>query len=410
MHTLYNLGIRCYGIVLHLAALFSDKARLWIYGRKEWRVRYQGLRDLKEGFWFHCASLGEFEQGRPLMEELKLAHPNVPLLITFFSPSGYTIRKDYELADWVGYLPLDTPDNARYFVELIAPKQAFFVKYEFWANYLVELKKKDIPTYCVSGLFRPDQRFFKVSGGFFREVLGCFDQLFVQNIQSAELLSSIGLDNVIVSGDTRYDRVVQNARQPISNEVIKKFVADERAFVIGSCWPVDEDVVFSFIQSGQIGGKVVIAPHEINEAHITAIEQRFNIPALRLTKCTMDTDFEHVRILILDCIGQLANAYRFGSFAYVGGAFGKGLHNILEPAVFGLPVIFGPNYAKFPEAKAFIDEGIGFSVSNKEEFSVALDHITVNLAVLSVKATSFIVSNSGATATILNALNEKSTQ
>jgi 3-deoxy-D-manno-octulosonic-acid transferase len=410
MHALYNLGIRCYGLILNLAALFVPKARLWVNGRKGWRGRYQELSNYQDGYWFHCASLGEFEQGRPVMEALRNMHPERPLIVTFFSPSGYEIRKNYEGADWVGYLPLDTPKNARDFVQLARPSQVFFVKYEFWANYLVELKRQRIPAYCVSGLFRPTHRFFKPYGGFFRSVLTCFDHFFVQTSTSQLLLNQIGFTNVTLSGDTRYDRVLQNASQVVDNSVIRSFAGDSKVFVVGSSWSEDEEVIFPFIESGEIATKIIIAPHEIGEKHIQNITAKLSVPYARFTECDSSTQLDEVRVLILDCIGQLANAYRFGAVAYVGGAFGKGLHNILEPAVFGLPVIFGPRHEKFPEAAEFIAAGIGFSISTKQEFQLALNSITANQVELSDKAKAFIQSKSGATEIILRTLNEKSTR
>lgn len=410
MHVLYNLGIQCYGLILNLAVLFVPKARLWVDGRKDWRTRYQELSNYRDGYWFHCASLGEFEQGRPVMEALRKMHPEKPLIVTFFSPSGYEIRKNYEGADWVGYLPLDTPKNARDFVQLARPTQVFFVKYEFWANYLFEVKRQRIPAYCVSGLFRPTQRFFKPYGGFFRSVLTCFDHFFVQTSTSQLLLNQIGFTNVTLSGDTRYDRVLQNASQVTDNAVIGSFSGDAKVFVMGSSWREDEEVILPFIESGEIASKVIIAPHEIGEKHIQDITAKLSVPYARFTACDSSAPMEDVQVLILDCIGQLANAYRFGSIAYVGGAFGKGLHNILEPAVFGLPVIFGPNHDKFPEASDFIQAGIGFSISSKHEFEQAFSYAKANQGELANKAKAFIQSKSGATEIILRTLNEKSTR
>jgi 3-deoxy-D-manno-octulosonic-acid transferase len=410
MHAFYNLGIHCYGLAVRCASPFSKKAALWVNGRAQWRKRFSVLSELNQVVWFHCASLGEFEQGRPVMEALKKAHPDKSLVVTFFSPSGYEIRKNYELADWVGYLPLDTPKNARDFIHLIKPEQVFFVKYEFWANYLFELRRQKIPAYCVSGLFRPSHRFFKSYGGFFRSVLGCFEHFFVQTEQSKELLNAVGFSNVTVSGDTRYDRVLQNAQQVQANEWIRRFSNEEPVFVIGSSWSQDEEIVFRGIQDGIISGKIIIAPHEIDSGHIRQIQQNIGMPSLCFTECHSDSPFERARVLILDCIGQLANAYRFGTLAYVGGAFGKGLHNILEPAVFGLPVIFGPNHSKFPEAQEFIDAGIGFSIADYGQFRQAYIQIQENQAKLSKMASDFVQSKSGATSLIMKVLNEKSTR
>lgn len=403
MHALYNLGIRSYGALVWFAQFFNPKAKQWILGRKNWRKTLSSHPEIKGCYWFHCASLGEFEQGRPLMEELRKAQPTVNILVTFFSPSGYEIRKNYAGADLIVYLPLDTPKNARDFIQLVRPQQAFFVKYEFWANYLFELKKCGIPVYNISGVFRPEQRFFKRNNTFSPSILTCFTHFFVQNESSAKLLHGIGLSNVTVSGDTRYDRVLSNAQRVTPHPILANFVANQPTLVMGSSWPVDEQLIFPLITNGTITERIIIAPHEIDEAHIVSIEQQLPHLTKRLSTCTAETDFSHIQVLIIDCIGLLANAYSHGTYAYVGGAFGKGLHNILEPAVFGLPVIFGPNHAKFPEAAAFINAGIGFSIANSTEFEAARNAV-LHAAEIHERTKQFIQDQAGATAMILKHL------
>ena len=403
MHFFYNLGIIGYGIFLRIAALFNPKAKKWVIGRTNWRKNVtDNYVSSSTCIWFHCASLGEFEQGRPLIEKIKKLNPNQKIVLTFFSPSGYEIRKNYELVDLVSYLPLDTPKNARDFIRLINPSQAYFIKYEFWANYLFELQTKEIPVYCVSGLFRKEQRFFKKNNHFFKQVLHTFSHFFVQNESSAKLLSDIGLTNVTISGDTRYDRVIENATRTQPHPILERFKSTEIVCVIGSSWSIDESLIMPLINNGLLNNRIVIAPHETNSAHITQLEKLLTTKSIKLSECTITTNFDDIRVLIIDSIGLLANAYQYGDYAYVGGAFGKGLHNILEPAVFGLPVIFGPHHQKFPEAQQFIDAGIGFSITSSELFLAKRAYILDHLEELTKKTKSFIHSQSGASTIILN--------
>lgn len=405
MHLVYNFGIFFYGFIVRIAALFNLKAKKWIVGRRNWRKNITQNFTPSKTVWFHCASLGEFEQGRPLIEEIKKKSPSSKIVITFFSPSGYEIRKNYQGADFICYLPLDTPKNARDFIKLIKPEQAFFVKYEFWANYLFELNRQEIPTYCVSGLFRKEQRFFKKNNAFFRRILSSFTHFFVQNNKSRELLESINFKNVTVSGDTRYDRVLSNAEKVEPHPILERFKSNHKVWVIGSSWSVDEELLFPLINDGQVEERIIIAPHEVHESHINSIERTLTIPNIRLSACSEQTDFGNMKVLIIDCIGLLANAYYYGDYAYVGGAFGKGLHNILEPAVFGLPVIFGPNHLKFPEATLFINAGVGFSINDLNSFVEKRNYILNNLDCLSIKTKEFIITNSGATNIIIKQLN-----
>ncbi len=315
--------------------------------------------------WFHCASLGEFEQGRPLMEKLKSMHPEVKIFLTFFSPSGYEIRKNYTGADLVVYLPMDTPSNAKKFLELVRPDKAFFVKYEFWFNYLRELENRKISTYLVSGIFREEHHFFKSTGGWFRKHLSAFTHFFLQDEKSVELLNSIGYVNTTLCGDTRFDRVAETAKNTKQIDLIKSFAGNDKMLIVGSSWSEDEHLVQRLKLAGL---KLIVAPHEIDEKHIVSIEEQFAKIGLclRYSKANEDNVFD-AKTLIIDNIGMLSSLYQYGSIAFIGGGFGKGIHNILEAAAFGLPVIFGPNYQKFAEAKELIKLGGAFSVTTISE-------------------------------------------
>jgi 3-deoxy-D-manno-octulosonic-acid transferase len=405
MHLLYNIGIVLYGFSIRFASLFNPKAKLWVQGRRFWRNDLRKIApQIENGFWFHCASLGEFEQGRPLMEALKKQYPNTPLIVSFFSPSGYEIRKKYALADYVCYLPLDTPGNARFFVNLLKPKAVFFVKYEFWTNFLKQVKLRRRPLYLISGNFRSDQRFFTKKNPFYRLALRCFSHFFVQNECSEDLLQGIGFKNVSVCGDTRFDRVHENAKCVKQNDVLQDFINGEDVFILGSTWPFEHQMILPKINDGTIKEKVIIAPHEVDSKSIKEIEAALSVPNFRYSHHDEYKTLAHKRVLILDGIGMLANVYAVGHSAYVGGAFGKGLHNILEPAVYGLPVIFGPHYEKFPEGQEFIDTGIGFSVKNVDEFLEKKNFIAENHNGLKNATMAFMQRKTGATKLIINRL------
>ena len=391
MKFLYNIGIFLLGIGLRIASVFNKKARLWVHGR---RKQFNDLPDTqnKEVIWFHCASLGEFDQGLPLMNKMKEVNENAFLLVTFFSPSGMQhYHKRKHPADFVMYLPLDTSSNAKRFLTHFSPSKAFFVKYEFWSNFIFAAHKNGALLFNVSGIFRPDHRYFKWYGGFFRKTLKAFDWFFVQNRESLELLKGIGIVNVSISGDGRYDRVLENKEYVEENELIAAFKNGQDLVVIGSCWPQDEAILLDWVTSYQ--GKVLIAPHNIDETSILSIQKKLP-EAIRYTKANLE-QVREAKVLILDTIGQLANAYAYGTIAYVGGGFSGSLHNILEPAVFGLPVIFGPKHTRFPEAQAFIDHGIGKSVATANEFEIAFSEITNNLASISERTQRFIEQNKG---------------
>lgn len=400
MKLIYNLGVRLYVLGVRLAALRNDKAKKWVTGRKEvWRKIGEWNREEKPVYWFHCASLGEFEQGRPLIEALK-DKQDCQIVLTFFSPSGYEIRKNYSLANLVCYLPVDTQKNASRFFELVQPTAAFFIKYEFWANYILTANKQDVPIYSVAAVFRKKQLFFKWYGGFMRSVLQKFDQIFVQDSASKQLLSSINIESVL-SGDTRYDRVMKNAKTVQSYPLIEKFIANQKVLVIGSSWEADENLISKAFALDSFEGKIIIAPHEIGAERIAYVERVFVEQTVRYSQLDAETAKDST-VLIIDNIGMLMNVYQYADIAYVGGAFGSGLHNILEPACFGLPVIFGPNYKKFNEAFDFIEHGVGKSVATPQQFLLATNEFTK--AQKSSAVIAFMEARQGATELILKVL------
>lgn len=393
MHFLYNLGVRLYGLSISIAAIFNAKAKKWIHGRKDWRNSLPTISSERSVYWFHCASLGEFDQGLPLMELIRHNQPETYILITFFSPSGMEFHhKRNHPGDHVMYLPLDTPKNAKDFITHFQPKKAFFIKYEFWLNYIFEAKNNHVKLYNVSGLFRKGQRFFRATGGLFRDALADFEHFFVQNLSSKVLLENIGISNVSITGDCRFDRVVTNRDRAESDDIIERFKGDQAVFIIGSSWPEDEKLLLPFISKNSI--KAIIAPHNVTEQSISAILKA--LPGARRYTDGISEELESSKTLILDTIGHLSNAFQYGDFAYIGGGFSGKLHNILEPAVFGLPVMFGPKHSRFPEAGFFIEEGIGFAVENETDLKEAITIITNHIEDLRERTTSFVNENLGA--------------
>jgi 3-deoxy-D-manno-octulosonic-acid transferase len=368
MKFIYTLVIYIYTGLIRMFSLFNGKASLWVKGRRGWQVK---LRDagLKSGrtLWFHCASLGEFEQGRPVIEMIKEREPGIKIIITFFSPSGYEIMKNYPVADYICYLPPDTPDNAKKFISALLPELVIFVKYEFWNNYLSELEKKGIPVYLISGFFRPGQHFFKWYGGFFRKLLKKFTHIFVQDERSFELLKNAGIENISVAGDTRFDRVSQIASLSKDLPLLEKFRGGERLFLAGSSWKPDEEIIASFINLDPGRMKWVFAPHEIGKENIDRIEKLFGSKVARYSE--FNEKLCDARVLIIDNIGILSSAYRYAYIAAIGGGFGKGIHNILEPACWGTPVLFGPDYTEYREAVELISAGGAHCYRNAAEFS-----------------------------------------
>lgn len=381
MRFLYNFIIRLYLVAVRVAAAFQPKARLWIRGRKNLFSDLEVFAKQKEPTaWFHCASLGEFEQGRPVLEAYKKHHPDHRILLTFFSPSGYEVRKNYQLANHVCYLPADTPFNARHFVSLINPTMVVFVKYEYWLNFIREITSREIPFYILSANFRPGQFFFSWYGHWFLKYLRMVTHFFVQTRDSATLLYQHGIKQVTVAGDTRFDRVSAIAAEQASLMVVEEFVSGPAEIIVaGSTWPADEDLLGKLFTDNQGKLKLIIAPHEIHEAHLKALEKQFEGQTIRYSTA-LQTGSTGKRVLILDSIGMLSKLYRYGRYAYIGGGFGVGIHNILEAAVYGVPVIFGPNHHKFREALDLIASGGAFSISDFPQLSSLFRELSENPA------------------------------
>lgn len=364
---MYNIAIYLYLLGVAVASLFDKKVKkMWRGEREAFEVLKQKVDPCSSYVWFHAASLGEFEQGRPLMERLRRRHPEYKILLTFFSPSGYEVRKDYGGADIICYLPLDTPLNAIRFLRLVRPVMAFFIKYEFWYNYLHILKHRHVPVYSVSSIFRPDQIFFRWYARGYAKVLRCFTHFYVQNEVSRELLAGIGINEVTVVGDTRFDRVLNIREQLKQLPVAEAFSEGRRVFVAGSSWAPDEDIFIRFF-NGHTDWKLIIAPHVIGEDHLEQIMQKLGRRAVRYTRTTPE-EAREADCLIIDCFGLLSSIYHYGDVAYVGGGFGVGIHNVLEAAVWDMPVIFGPNNKNFIEAQGLIANGGGFEIASYEDF------------------------------------------
>jgi 3-deoxy-D-manno-octulosonic-acid transferase len=376
---LYNAVIRLYTLLIALVSLKNKKASLWLKGRKGILEHIETSLDKNKRYtWFHFASLGEFEQGRPVLEKLKADHPTTSIVITFFSPSGYEIRKNYALADHVFYLPIDTRSNARRFVGLLNPTIAVFTKYEYWYHYFEALHDHNTPLYIISGIFRKDQAFFKWYGSLHRRMLGWVTHLFVQNEESKNLLCGIGINHVTVSGDTRFDRVEYNAQNPIKIKAIEEFCGSNPVFIGGSTWSEDEKLI-SLLLNIYPEWKFIIAPHEVNADRIDGIEKLFP-NSVKFSSIQKQEDKTHInespQVLIIDSIGILSSIYQYGEIAYIGGGFGVGIHNTLEAAAFGLPLIFGPNYSRFMEAVELIKNGSAFSVKDSEELSTQMKFLS----------------------------------
>lgn len=398
---IYNLGIRSYSGAVAAASLHSDKCKKMRRGQKDtWRILEHKIEPGQKYVWIHTASLGEFEQGRPLIERIRRTRKDLKILLTFFSPSGYEVRKNYAEADAVCYLPFDTPANARRFVEMVQPVMAIFVKYEFWRNYLLELERRGTPTYLISAVFRPDQLFFRKGGGWYRRLLHCFSRIFVQDESSSHLLESAGVHSAVVAGDTRFDRVTDIMAGRRELPLLEAFRGNRFTFMAGSSWPADEDIYFPWLDAHPEVG-AVIAPHEFDRVRVERLVGRFPGQAVTWSYLTAHPEAtEGKRILIMDCFGLLSSAYRYADMAYVGGGFGAGLHNINEAAVYGIPVIFGPNNHKFIEARELKAAGGGFEVNSSSDFSRSADKLLSDAALCKTSgeaAGRYIASKLGAT-------------
>ncbi len=406
MNVLYSLSIIFFSFLIKIASPFNIKARQIYSGRKRTFPDLKAKIDQgKPVIWIHCASLGEFEQGRPVIEAIRRQHPHYQILLTFFSPSGYEIRKNYELADCICYLPADTKQNARKLIELVNPEKVFFIKYEFWFHYINELKKREIPLYLVSAIFRENQLFFKKSfiGNWYRKMLFGFEHFFVQDEQSVKLLSTIGISNVTRAGDTRFDRVAEIARSGKLLPLVEKFKGSSQLVVAGSTWKPDEEILAEYIHAHP-DVKFIIAPHETKRANVDRLINLLKTPVICYTEANESTVMNK-QVLIIDTIGLLSTIYRYAEMAYIGGGFGVGIHNTLEAAIFGMPIVFGPNYLKFNEATSMEKLGVAFPVTNYDSLKSIVESLLSDpskRALIAQKCTEFTHQNIGATQLIFD--------
>lgn len=402
---LYNIAIQLYGLIIRIFSLFNTKASLFLKGRKDIFEKIAKKINAKDShIWFHFASLGEFEQGRPVLELLKEQYPQKKIIVTFFSPSGYEIRKNYALADGIFYLPLDTQTNAEKIIKAFNPELAIFTKYEYWYHYFKELQDKKIPLLIISGIFRPNQVFFKSYGALHRKILSYVSHFFVQNEESIELLKSIGIQNASLSGDTRFDRVAENAANHKKLSTIDQFCGDAPVLIAGSTWPADEQLIASLCKTHP-DWKFIVAPHEIGVHHIHEIEKMFPEGIKYSSYATTEDMHSNPQVLIIDNIGMLSSLYSYGKIAYIGGGFGVGIHNTLEAAAFGIPVIFGPKYDKFQEAKDLIQIGAAKSINNLNELEDAFSTLTATTEP-GLTAGNYVSSKTGSTDQILRYLSK----
>lgn len=409
MNFLYNILVFKAQILLHIIALFNQKIQLFVDGRKETISKVDELKN-QNTIWFHAASLGEFEQARPIIEEIKKDHSKYKILVTFFSPSGYEIRKNYDLADVICYMPLDSKSNARRFIEIVNPKMAIFVKYEFWPNFLFELKRNEIPIILISGILRKNQSFFKWYGGFMRKALITFNHFFVQNSESKELLNSINFKNITVAGDTRFDRVSKILEQDNDLDFINEFKDEKYTVVAGSTWQEDEELLVNYINKNATEDeKFIIAPHNIKNDAIKSLQKSIHKKTILFSEKD-NKDLSDFQVFIIDTIGILTKIYAAADIAYVGGGLKTGLHNILEPATFGIPVVIGNQYGKFREAVDLVAAKGCISISNQKEFSSIFTKFK-NDADFRLKTgkinKEYIQQNVGATQKIMNYLKTK---
>ena len=403
MRLFYSLGIWVYKMILHLVAPFNPKARLWCAGRRGWCNKLAAeITPGRTCAWFHFASLGEFEQGRPVLEKYKATYPDEIIVMTFFSPSGYEIRKNYPLADHVFYLPVDTPGNARQFIELINPRIAFFTKYEYWYYYFRELHRRNIPLYLVSAIFRPDQLFFRWYGFFPRHTLRFVTHFFVQNTDSIHLLAKIGITHATLTGDTRFDRVLELSGKKREIPKISAFAQSGRVLVAGSTWPPDEENLFDLHEVFP-EWKLIIAPHEIGETRLIRLKNLFPDAVLYSEINASELINPSYSVIIIDNVGMLSSLYAYADVAYIGGGFGAGIHNTLEAAAYGVPVIFGPRYEKFQEAKDLIHSKAGFTFNNQYELVSVFDDLQHEgfRRDAGNRAAGYVAQQAGATDTIL---------
>jgi 3-deoxy-D-manno-octulosonic-acid transferase len=398
---LYNISIVGYYLLILFSSLFNKKAKSFITGRKN---NWKKIKNIKKStnYWFHCASLGEFDQGLPLMKMIKEQDSSIQIIVTFFSPSGMeNYHKRDHVADHVFYLPIDTPYNAKKFIKLINPTKIFFVKYEFWLNYIFTAKKQNIPLYSISCILRKNQHFFKPHGFYFRKGLKCFNHFFVQNIETLELLKSININNATLTGDTRYDKVIENRDSLKKDDIISHFLRDDKAIILGSSWPIEEKIFSECLTTYKYLDKIIIAPHDISEKHLCQIEQLFPKKIIRYSNFE---NYSNQQILLIDSIGKLSNAYQYGKIAIIGGGFTGKLHNILEPVVFGLPILFGPKFSKFPEASIFIETKIAQTFENTSDLNKSINSMFSKRNSIKELCNENIAISSGATRKIFTAI------
>lgn len=408
MQIVYNLGIYLYIFAAFIFSLINPKAKLLVKGRLGLlkKIKLALKEPHKPLIWIHCASLGEFEQGRPIIENIREKYQDFDIFLTFFSPSGFEIRKNYKEAKFVFYLPFDTPSNAKKLIQIVSPAKAIFIKYEFWFNYLSQLNEKRVPLYLASAIFRQNQHFFKpMIGQWFVKMLKLFDFIFVQDSDSQLILESIGITNALKVGDTRFDRVAQIASAAIEIPKIESFSKNSDLLVAGSTWPSDENIILTYLSNNNTPLKVIIAPHEIDEYRIKGIESNFQrFHTVRFSTYEPGKDDQEM-VLIIDNIGMLSSIYRYGQIAYIGGGFDKGIHNTLEAAVYGIPVLFGPNHLKFKEAIQLKMTGAAFSFKSPDEFNQIITSLLnnqTNRKKIGEKAALMVSSSKGATQLILN--------
>lgn len=407
---IYSFFLSLYEIAMNIASLFHPKAKKWVVGRKKLRKELEEFKSYFEGnnnkrYWFHCASLGEFEQGRPVIENIKEKNPKALIILTFFSPSGYEVQRNYNLADLVCYLPLDKPKKVVKFLNNVQPDVAVFVKYEIWPNFFSTLKDLNIPLYMISAIFRENQRFFNpIYGNWFAKPLQQVSHFFVQNETSAKLLSSLNIKDITVCGDTRFDRVIDiaSAKEPIPE--IKPFISDLPIIIMGSSWPDDEKYMLNYYSNHKKKFKLIVAPHEINKERINLIKTAFGESTMLFSE--IDTkDLASNDVLIVDNIGLLSRLYSTADLVLIGGGFGQGIHNTIEAAVYGMPILFGPNFSKFQEAKDLIKYGAAFTFSDQTFFNQKLSELLSDKQLrteIGEKAKNYVQKNKGATTTIVD--------
>jgi len=403
---IYQISIQIYFIAIKIASLFNPKAKQWIDGRKN--IFYQLNKTIQPNdniYWFHCASLGEFEQGKPIIDEIKAKHEDIKIQVTFFSPSGYELRKSYKNADYIFYLPLDTKKNAQQFLKTVRPTKAFFIKYEFWYNYLFELKNNKIPTYLISGSFRKDQAFFKFYGTLNKKMLCYFSHFFLQTETSKLLLESIGFNNTTVTGDTRIDRVYENSLNPNNVTLIKSFKGNKSIIALGSSWPKEEEIITEFIHASKKNYKYIIAPHDISTEHIKKIKTLLKTDFILYSEANSE-NIKSVTTLIIDNVGLLSNIYQYTDIAFIGGGFTGALHNILEPASFGNTLLFGPKHHKFHEAEDLLKLQAAFVIKDTDDLHGVINHLEVDNTLKEAQnaASKYIKEGIGATQLILKKL------